>query len=123
MSYLLLPEEPNNRMSSFAFPFISRDMESHQHLMDLFDEYGIEYRTLNSYLDKEDNLHIEKNAQKLLDQWKNIQGNNKLSKSMVYHGVHVYSLVEKRLLSFLPKQIFGSKEIGFVRCFIVHITA
>ena len=43
-----LPEEPNNRMSSFAFPFISRNKESHQHLMDLFDEYGIEYRPIVS---------------------------------------------------------------------------
>ncbi len=40
----LLPEEPSPLQSSFCLPLISHNVDTHNHLQELLDEYQVEYR-------------------------------------------------------------------------------
>lgn len=40
----LLPEEPSPLQSSFCLPLISHEVDTHNHLQELLDEYQVEYR-------------------------------------------------------------------------------
>ena len=40
----LLPEEPSPLQSSFCLPLISHNVDTHNHLQELLDEYEVEYR-------------------------------------------------------------------------------
>ena len=40
----VLPMYPSSRISSFCFPMISKDFETHHRLQELLDEYEVEYR-------------------------------------------------------------------------------